>query len=151
MQCNAMQCNAMQCNAMQCNAMQCNAMQCNAKNTTQHNTITLYSLKMQYTYTWWMTCLSLKRQRCLSLKSRTDIGMNDSRFLFVLHVMVINLLDEGIMTYSLCRICVLTLIIFMVLRSICFSYKDCLKPGTLLLVFTMRCKIFFSFWLMFPN
>ena len=42
-----------------------------------------------------MMCLSRKRQRCLSLKGHTDIGMNDLRFLFVLVVLVVNLLDEG--------------------------------------------------------
>ena len=41
-------------------------------------------------------------------RSRTDIGMNESRFLFVLDVIVLNLLDEGRMTYSLYRMCVLS-------------------------------------------
>ena len=40
-------------------------------------------------------CLSQKCQSCLSLKSHTDIGMNDKCFLFVLDVMGLNLLDEG--------------------------------------------------------
>ena len=51
------------------------------------------------------------------LRSRTDIGINDSRFLLVLDVMVLNHLDEGRRTYSLCRICVLSLIIVLALRS----------------------------------
>ena len=63
--------------------------------------------------------------------------MNESRSLFVLDIIVLNLLDEGRRMYSLCRICVLSLIILLALRNTCFSYKsvrqDCLKPVILLL------------------
>ena len=45
------------------------------------------------------------------MRSRTDIGITETRLLFVLDVMVLNLLDEGRRTYSICRICVLSLII----------------------------------------
>ena len=92
------------------------------------------------------------RQRCLSLRSRTDIGMNESRFLFVLDMIVLNLLDEGRRAYSLYRMCVqavLSLIILLALRSTCFSYKavteDCLKLVILLLIFKTRCNLFLSF------
>ena len=61
--------------------------------------------------------------RCISFKSRTDIGMNESRFLFVLDMIVRNLLDEGRRMYSLYRMCVLSLIILLALWSTCFSYK----------------------------
>ena len=65
--------------------------------------------------------------------------MNESRFLFVLDMIVLNLLDEGRRTYSLYRMCVLSLIILLALRSTCFSYKavtkDCLKPVILLRFF----------------
>ena len=88
-------------------------------------------------------------------RSRTDIGMNESRFLFVLDVIVMNLLDEGRRTYSLYRMCVLSLIILLALRRTCFSYKAvtevCLRPVILLLIFTTRCNLFLSFWLTFPN
>ena len=88
-------------------------------------------------------------------RSRTDIGMNESRFLFVLDVIVLNLLDEGRRTYSLYRMCVLSLIILLALRRTCFSYKAvtevCLRPVILLLIFTTRCNLFLSFWLTFPN
>ena len=74
--------------------------------------------------------------------------MNESRFLFVLDMIVQNLLDEGRRTYSLYRMCVLSLIILLALRSTCFSYKavteDCLKPVILLLIFTTRCNLFLS-------
>ena len=67
---------------------------------------------------------------------RTYIGMNESHFLFVLDVMVLNLLDEGRMTYSLRKIFVLSLIILLDLCSTCFSYKalrvDSLKQVILL-------------------
>ena len=79
-----------------------------------------------------MTC-SRKRQRRLSLRSRTDIGINESRFLFVLDMIVLNLLDEGRRTYSLCTICVLSLIILLALHSTCFSYKA-VRGGCLNLV-----------------
>ena len=79
-------------------------------------------------------------------RSRTDIGMNESRFLFVLDVIVLNLLDEGRRTYSLYRMCVLSLIILLALRRTCFSYKAvtevCLRPVILLLIFTTRCNLF---------
>ena len=69
--------------------------------------------------------------------------MNESRFLFVLDMIVLNLLDEGRRTYSLYRICVLSLIILLSLRSTRFSYKavteDCLKLVILLLIFTTPC------------
>ena len=72
--------------------------------------------------------------------------MNESRFLFVLDVIVLNLLDEGRMTYSLYRMCVLSLIIVLALRRTCFSYKAvtevCLRPVILLLIFTTRCNLF---------
>ena len=78
--------------------------------------------------------------------------MNESRFLFVLDVIVLNLLDEGRRTYSLYRMCVLSLIILLALRRTCFSYKAvtevCLRPVILLLIFTTRCNLFLSFWLM---
>ena len=45
------------------------------------------------------------------MKSRTDMGMNYTCFLFVLDVMVLNLLDEGRRTFPLCRICVLSFIL----------------------------------------
>ena len=45
------------------------------------------------------------------MRSRTDIGINKSLFLFVLDVIVLNFLDEGRRTYLLCRICVWSLII----------------------------------------
>ena len=65
--------------------------------------------------------------------------MNESRFLFVLDMIVLNFLDEGRRTYSLYRMCVLSLIILLALQSSCFSYKtvteDCLKPVILLLIF----------------
>ena len=84
-----------------------------------------------------------KHQRYFSSRSPTDIGINESRFLF-LDVMVLNLLDEGRRTYSLCRICELSLIILLALRSTCFSYKalreDCLRPVILLLMFTISNK-----------
>ena len=71
--------------------------------------------------------------------------MNESCFLFVLYMIVLNLLDKDRRTYSLYRMCVLSLIILLVLWSTCFSYKavteDCLKPVTLLLIFTMRCNL----------
>ena len=35
----------------------------------------------------------------LEFRNRTDIGMNESRFLFVLDIIVLNLLDEGRRTY----------------------------------------------------
>ena len=57
------------------------------------------------------------------MRSRTDIGINESRFLFVLEMMVLNLLDKGRKTYSLCKICVLSLIILLALRNTCFSHK----------------------------
>ena len=64
--------------------------------------------------------------------------MNESRFLFVLDVIVLNLLDEGRRTYSLYRMCVLSLIILLALRRTCFSYKAvtevCLSPVILLLI-----------------
>ena len=60
----------------------------------------------------------------LEFRSRTDIGMNESRFLFVLDIIVLNLLDEGRRTYSLYRMCVLSLIILLALRSICFSLQS---------------------------
>ena len=67
--------------------------------------------------------------------------------------MGLNLLDEGRRTYSLCRICVLSLIILLALRRTCFSYKavreDCLKPVILLLMFTTSCNLFL--YLTFPN
>ena len=59
-------------------------------------------------------------KRSLSLKSRTDIGMNDPHFLLVLDVMDLNLLDEGKRIYSLYRICVLSLMSLVALRSTCF-------------------------------
>ena len=81
--------------------------------------------------------------------------MNESRFPFVLDMIVLNLLDEDRRTYSLYRMYVLSLIILLALRSTCFSYKavteDCLKPVILLLIFTTRCNLFLSFWLTFPN
>ena len=81
--------------------------------------------------------------------------MNESRFPFVLDMIVLNLLDENRRTYSLYRTCVLSLIILLALRSTCFSYKavteDCLKPVILQLTFTTRCNLFLSFWLTFPN
>ena len=40
-----------------------------------------------------VTCLSWQCQRCVSLRS-TDMVMNDKRFLFVLDVIVLHLLDE---------------------------------------------------------
>ena len=49
--------------------------------------------------------------------------MNESRFLFVLDMIVLNLLDEGRRTYLLYRMCVLSLIILLALRSTCFSYQ----------------------------
>ena len=49
--------------------------------------------------------------------------MNESRFLFVLDILVLNILDEGRRTDSLYRMCVLSLIILLALRSTCFSYK----------------------------
>ena len=65
--------------------------------------------------------------------------MNESRFLFVLDMIVLNLLDEGRRMYSLYRMCVLSLLILLSLRSTCFSYKavreDCLRPIILLLMF----------------
>ena len=67
--------------------------------------------------------------------------MNEPRFLFVFDMIVVKLLDEDRRTYSLCRICVLSLIILLALRSTCFSYKvvreDCLKPVIVLLMFTI--------------
>ena len=42
---------------------------------------------------------------CLSMKSCTNIGMNDPRFLFVLDMMVLNLLDEGRTSYVECVYC----------------------------------------------
>ena len=81
--------------------------------------------------------------------------MDESRFLFVLDIIVQNLLDEGRRTYSLCRMCVLSLIILLALRSTCFSYKAvtevCLRPVILLLIFTTRCNLFMSFWLRFNS
>ena len=72
--------------------------------------------------------------------------MNEYRFLFVLDVIVLNLLDEGRRTYSLYRMCVLSLIILLALRRTCFSYKAvtevCLRPVILLLIFTTRCNLF---------
>ena len=63
--------------------------------------------------------------------------MNETRFLFVLDMIVLNLQNEGRRTYTLYRICVLSLSILLALRSTCFSYKtvteDCLKPVILLL------------------
>ena len=41
----------------------------------------------------------------LEFRNHTDIGMNESRFLFVLDTIVLNLLDEGRRTYSLYRMC----------------------------------------------
>ena len=74
--------------------------------------------------------------------------MNESRFLFVLDMIVLNLLDEGRRTYSLYIICVLSLIIVLTLRSTGFSYKavreECLKPVILLLIFTLCVTIFYS-------
>ena len=61
--------------------------------------------------------------RCLSLKSHTDIGMNDTRCLFVFNVMVLTLLDEGRKVYLLGRICILSLMILVALHSMCFSYR----------------------------
>ena len=62
--------------------------------------------------------------------------MNESRFLFVLDMIVLNLLDEGRRTYPMKVLVIqnlsLSLIILLGLRSTCFSYKavreDCLKP-----------------------
>ena len=77
--------------------------------------------------------------------------MNESRFLFDLDIIVLNLLNEGRKTYSLYKMCVLTLTILLALRSTCFSYKavreDCLKPVILLLIFTTRCNLFLTLWL----
>ena len=81
----------------------------------------------------------------LEFRSRTDIDMNESRFLFVLDVIVLNLMDEGRRTYLLYRMCVLSLIILLALRSICFSYKAvtevCLMPVILLLIFTANGRL----------
>ena len=55
--------------------------------------------------------------------------MNESRFLFVLDIIVLNLLDEGRRTYSLYRMCVLSLIILLALRRTCFSYKAVTERG----------------------
>ena len=75
--------------------------------------------------------------------------MYNPRFLIMLDVVILNLLDEGRKTYSLYRICVLSLMIVVALRSTFFSYRavrlDGLKPVILLVVFTMRCKVFLSF------
>ena len=64
--------------------------------------------------------------------------MNESRFLFVLCMIFLNPLDEGRRTYSLYRMCELSLIILLALRSTCFSYKamteDGLRPAILLLI-----------------
>ena len=61
---------------------------------------------------------------------------------------------RGRRTYSLCRICVFSLMILLALRSTCFSYKavseDCLKPVILFMMFTTRCNLFLSFCLTFP-
>ena len=83
----------------------------------------------------------------MSLRNHTDIGINEPRFLFVLDVMVLNLLDEGRRAYSLCRICILSLMILVALRCTRFSYKtvrvDCFKPVTLLLMFALQIIIVF--------
>ena len=80
------------------------------------------------------------------MRSHIDIGTKDSHLLLVLDVMVLNLLDEERRSYSLCRICVLSFIILLALRSTCLSYnavrEDCLKPVTLLL--TIRCNLLLS-------
>ena len=74
--------------------------------------------------------------------------MNESRFLFVLDMIVLNLLDEGRRTYSLYRIYVLSLIILLALRSTCFSYKavraDCLKPVFLIYSVCPYLSLFFT-------
>ena len=51
---------------------------------------------------------------------------------------------RGEKTYSLCRICVLSLMILVGLRSTCKAVRvDCYKSVALLLMFTIRCKLLF--------
>ena len=63
--------------------------------------------------------------------------MNESRFLYVLDMIVLNLLDEGRRTYSLYRMCIF-INYFIGFTEYLFSYKviteDCLKPVILLLI-----------------
>ena len=56
-----------------------------------------------------MTDVFTETSQVLILRSRTEIGINETRLLFVLNMIVLNLLDEGRRTYSLCKICVLSL------------------------------------------
>ena len=58
--------------------------------------------------------------------------MNESRFLFVLYMKVLNLLDEGRRTYSLYRMCVLSLIILL------FYWLN--KHSHSLLTYHRRCR-----------
>ena len=101
-------------------------------------------------------CLK-KCRRDLPFRSRTDIGTNDNNFLFVLQVTVWNLRDEGrrIILYSPCNICVSSARVLVALFTTCFPYRavrvNCVTPVTLLLMFMMRCRLFSSFWLTFPN
>ena len=50
--------------------------------------------------------------------------MNESRFLFVLGMIVLNLLVEGRRTYSLCRICVLSLLFLFVIYAVPDFHND---------------------------
>ena len=70
--------------------------------------------------------------------------MNDPHFLFVLAVILISFLDEDRRTYSLCRICVLSLITLVALRITCFSYRADDNIYDLLVQRTDFCYLFFT-------
>ena len=75
------------------------------------------------------------------MRSRTDIGINESRFLFVLDVMVLNLLHDDRSTYSLCIIYYchdfigFTQYLFFMQTSECGLFE--ISYFTLLLIFTV--------------
>ena len=70
--------------------------------------------------------------------------MNESRFLFVLNMIILNLLDEGRRTYSLYRMCVLSLIFFSFTDYLLFiqsSERGLFEAG----YFAININLFLSF------
>ena len=117
----------------------------------RHKDITCHKIQIQvYIYIWLhINCLKRVSERCVVQKPNRHRN-NDNRFLFVLQVVVRNLRDEGRRIYYPCNICVSSARILVALFTASLSYRavrvDCVTPVTLLLMFTIRCRLFLRQW-----